>query len=120
MEWGTGNGNQGKAFEETVQKFTSRRLLKSGRLWGKKIKAENMPCVKALSSIIVKPKFMCLMHNEAEQTLRVWSGEKFTARAKQRGWDNSCSKTPNRPVIFRKSSYRQKYWREAAGCVASS
>lgn len=48
----------------------------------KKIKAENMTYVRALSSITVEPKFVCLIHNEAEQTLRVWSGEKFTARAK--------------------------------------
>ena len=47
----------------------------------KKIKAENMTYVRALSSITVEPKFVCLIHNEAEQTLRVWSGEKFTARA---------------------------------------
>ena len=44
----------------------------------KKIKAENMTYVRALSNITVEPKFMCLMHNEAKQTLRVWSGEKFT------------------------------------------
>lgn len=70
-------------------------------MWGKKIKAENMPCVKALSSIIVKPKFMCLMHNEAEQTLRVWSGEKFTAKGQAKRMGQLMPKDSNRPVIFR-------------------
>lgn len=68
---------EGRLFEETTaQKLTSGRLLSQVELWRiKKIEAENTTCVtalssvRALSSIPVELKFMCLMHNEAEQTL---------------------------------------------------
>ena len=67
---------------------------------------------------VVKPKFVCPVHNEAKKTKTLGFGaEKGLLQGQARRTGGSCSKNPNSLMVFREEFLNVIFRLRAAGCM---